>query len=267
MSLKLVQLSAIIRCEVYMQWRRRLLPVVMVGLLVSLLLVGLIVRDDARQRIVDDMSPEIQMEAVSHSVVQVFMSVLVLIGNVFPVIVADAIPRDRQFGVRQLLSSLPLTPGVYLVGKVFSVWVGIIGGILGVLAVTGAVYWFLVGAFDVGYVLANTWLWAAFVLYTTAMITLLAAGQPTRRRAALIGVVFVFVLSVNALSLTGGASDVFLARQTVFWLNAGVLGAASPFSQTDVLLTVAFMVVHVAIVWTLVWWWMRREYTGGLGKR
>jgi len=106
-----VQLGAMVRYEVKMQWRRRGLPLLMIGLLLGLLLMALWLRSELGMEGVGPNYPDLgDLEKV---VWQASVSFLILFGAwpvaatvlmvAIPPIVAETIPRDRQIGVRELI--------------------------------------------------------------------------------------------------------------------------------------------------------------------
>ncbi len=251
MKIQAVQVMTIIRYEVHMQWTRRLLPMLLVMLLIPLVAIVMIVRQQVLETsVMGDVASSVD---VAEMLTENFSMLMVVLGVMLPVLIAETIPRDRHFGVRQLLDSLPMKTNIYLMGKVLSVWIGIGGSVFCVFLFISALSWFLLGAYDAGHVLTRLLVMMVGVVYTTAMGTLLAAGQPTRRRAALVGMGFAFaylfllpIISVLLVLIVPGFSEL-----------------ASPPVEDGALVSVESMLVQLAAVWTLVWWWMRREYAGG----
>lgn len=106
-----------------------------------------------------------------------------------PVFMTEVIPRDRQYNVRAVLDSTPLTLTTYLTGKVLSVWFNLSKIMLVALVTCGLFSVILFGAFDTGlYLLACL---AAFVpacLFAGALGVLIPAAAITRRRGMMVGI-------------------------------------------------------------------------------
>jgi hypothetical protein len=110
-----------------------------------------------------------------------------------PLMLAELIPLDRQQGVREVIDALPLSPHVYLAGKLVGGWGVTAAGLLLAGVVSGALSWMRHGPFHVGTV-AGYWLVGLLplALFAAQMGVMLPARQPNRRRAipvALIGVI------------------------------------------------------------------------------
>jgi ABC-type transport system involved in multi-copper enzyme maturation permease subunit len=139
-----------------------------------------------------------------------------VLGVIVCVLVADTIAIDRQYGMSEMIGSLPLSPGAYLAGKLLSVW----GPVLALLALTatlsGAIVQSALGSIDVG-VIAGYWLAAGLPLglFASGLGVLWAARQPTRQRAALIGFAVTPVCMAMAAILVGDFMLVAGVRSTV----------------------------------------------------
>ena len=141
-------------------------------------------------------------------------------------------------------------------------------GLVVAMVITGAVLWLLIGPYHIA-AFATAWLaigWGIGVVNSTISL-LLAAGQPTRRRA--IGVAVIFA----ALCLF---ANVALLTDTTLWANLFSPGRSAltlhflliAFSQeplmpvdTAQLANWSLMggVLEVTVVWVAVWVWMRRK--------
>jgi cytochrome b561 len=132
----LAQIWGMVRYELRMQWRRRGLLVFIAVLCVAVFLLGIAIRywdseDDSVP--VSELVPD---PVLAGRIERMQATVAALIGVVAPVfmflimglaiVVADVVPRDRDLAVRGLLDSLPWGYGVYLVGKLLSVWGGVL---------------------------------------------------------------------------------------------------------------------------------------------
>jgi hypothetical protein len=292
------QLGGMAGYELRMQWRRRGLLVYSVVLCAAILLLGIAIRYWSSE---DDPEPALAAPlpaALTRRIERIQATTVAAIGTIapvymfsilgLPVVVADAIPRDREVGVRELLRGLPWGHGVYLAGKLLSVWGGVVCGMAVAAVLSLLVGWVFLGAQDVR---AHLVLWGysllPVALYVSGMGTLLAATQSTRRRAALVGVAFaVYCVAMllttsftlwDALSLAR-PSSVFAVQQAYLEQEiAGLAQAYGSFSYLDtfgrtsiaaialefgipqglVPLTLGSGALQVALAWLAVWLWMQ----------
>jgi ABC-type Na+ efflux pump permease subunit len=93
-----------------------------------------------------------------------------------------------------VIGSLPATPGVYVTGKLLSVWLPLVALLALSVTVIGTVVWLRQGAFDIGtfavYGIASV---LPSALFMSGVSVLWPARQPTRRRATLFGFLLVCV--------------------------------------------------------------------------
>jgi hypothetical protein len=188
-----------------------------------------------------------------------------------PPVVAEVIPMDRQAEVRELLDALPLRPGVYLLGKLLAVWVGILLGLAAAAALLGLAGWLVDGPFSLREYAA---VWGIGVvpmaLYVAGVSTLLAAGQPTRRRAAFVGgAVTVFSICAFLASPQTLWDAVNVTKPTVvrylYWRYFVEIAPVarewySPaYSPTVIPLALGSAVLQMALVWLGAWLWRRQK--------
>lgn len=281
MNRRLLQVSGLIRYELRMQWRRRALFIIALGIALGLLAGGLQRRASTRDWqayfFKETLPPELApVQATFDIGVSVEIMLWFLILGV-PFIVAETIPLDVQYGVREMLDALPVSRGTYLTGKLLGVW----AGISMVLMISGALYgltgYFLHGPYEPE-VYVSVWAIAIWpvALFTSGMGLLLAAGQPTRRRAIAVGSLFVAVCFFRAM---GTFRSVFLSLQKSYLLQFGPdilmiqevgdggfsirsslnLGPAfDPAVQPERLpLTLAVLGLLLGLTWLLAWAWLR----------
>jgi hypothetical protein len=103
---------------------------------------------------------------------------------------------DRHYGVREVLAALPLRARTYITGKVLSVWLPL----LGIMVIMAIVHMLIGWQIHSGYslkVMTSFWLGAVlpYMLFGSVVSILWASGQPTRRRAVLIGVLVALAMS------------------------------------------------------------------------
>jgi hypothetical protein len=132
----------------------------------------------------------------------IYMALLLMV----PPIAAELIPKDHQLGVSELLESTPLTTPVYLAGKVLGFWISSLAGLAGVMLISMAVWRVILGPFAVTPVL-ETWIIGSgtILVINGGLSVLLAAGQRSRRWAALIGLL-IALLSVMMFSTAVGST-------------------------------------------------------------
>src|SRR5512134_1863993 len=125
--MKVAQLAAVIRYELLLQRRQRLLGGVVLSMsTLPLLLYVLFGQSNVEEiqrtwitsgGITTDAALQVTTRyAVTYSAMTLYMIMLLIL----PVISADVIAKDKQHGVRELIDGLPLTTGTYLGGKVLS---------------------------------------------------------------------------------------------------------------------------------------------------
>jgi len=255
----LTQLGGLLRYEARLYARRR-------GLLVLLLAALVVPVGMALQTA----WPVVQQQATANPVelgrVAVYMTwapVFVAQMLLLPVLVADGVPRDEQWGVRELLDSLPLTPGTYLAGKLLGLWACLAGGVLLGLALTGLA-WRLAGPFDLR-PFVDMWLVGVggVVVLNGTLGLLLGAGQTNRWRAVLLGAALVaamvFTLGPGLFAEPGSAQEIWNpARPALLnYHNAGWLLA--PDQRTAYWQTLALGAGQAAVLGAVVWAWLRRR--------
>jgi hypothetical protein len=243
MNLAAAQLGAIIRYETLMHWRRRSLPAIVVFFLVALVGFSMISFSNDQMtsnisrvntveggvevvqidpstgaaittRYTDEqagMFPawmrDLDLLPVQNSLKLAFMigiAMQALLIALMPML-AETIPLDKQVKVRELLDTTPLSPAVYLAGKVFAAWLGLLAG----LALVGVAFLLFCtwryGSFD----LALYWrLWVGLVfpnaLIAAGFSILLNTLVPSRRTAVLLGIALIplAILMFSAIGVT-----------------------------------------------------------------
>lgn len=293
----LAQIWGMVRYELRMQWRRRGLLVFIAVLCAAVFLLGIAIRywdseDDSVP--VSELVPDPvlarrieRMQATVAALIGVMAPVFMFLIMGLAIVMADVVPRDRDLAVRELLDSLPWGYGVYLVGKLFSVWGGVLCGMIVVAALA-----LLTGRVFLGpqHVLAHLVVWGhgllPLALYVSGMGTLLAAPQPTRRRGVFVGVAFsvycVAMLLTTSFTLWDAISparpsSLFALQQAYLeqavaeaqmldsfsdgdpfgQMSAVSIGLAERFPRRLVPLTIAGGALQVALAWLVVWLWMQ----------
>jgi ABC-type transport system involved in multi-copper enzyme maturation permease subunit len=273
--MRLSQLGGIVRYEILLQWRQRMVVVVMLSAIalpvIMYVLFGQSNADEIQRTWITagGISTEAALKVTTrYATLYSSMSLYMITLLILPIVSADVIAKDRQHGVREVLDSLPLTTGTYLAGKVLSWGMSVLIGLVIAMSITGAALWLLIGPYHVT-AFAAAWLaigWGIGVV-TSTLTLLLAAGQPTRRRAIGVAVIFAALClfaNVALLTETGlwtnllnpGRSALSLHFLLLMSDDRPILPVATPQHVIGSLLG---GLLEVAVVWAVVWAWLRRK--------
>ncbi len=269
------KLGAMVRYEVLMAWRRRSLLILWVLLLVGVIVFALIMRSvnqetpvysDLAQVLTDTNAPEwaqgIDPVVASHTIT---LGNLLIAGMIFytvgvVLLMAEVIPLDRQFKVRELLDTLPLSRATYLGGKILSAWAGLLIGTALVGVIAAPLVWLILGAYDLRVFIA---LWIALLLpqsFVASALTVLAASFVASRRAAvLVGLVvmpFLLALAFSSVISFAGVGALIEPIYAVSILLQPGAEANAVIAERIVNALVLFVGVVVA-AWIGVWGWLR----------
>lgn len=251
MKVKMMQVGKIAYYEFRMHWRERALLVVLLAVAVLNVFSILIIASNT-----------IPVEVDVNQMVNYMLAapVSVTLALVLPIVVSNTIPKDTQWGVRELIDTLPVGQDVYYAGKVAGMWAAVLAGLMGVAAVTGILYRAIFGALDLrSYI--EMWLVVGvlLVLLNGTLGVLVTATQPNRRRAALV-MIAVFILAIflgaedfNTLSLQAYFNPI---RPAIVMHYLGIIGSDISDWQA-VALTVAAGVAELVGVVGLLWAWQR----------
>jgi ABC-type transport system involved in multi-copper enzyme maturation permease subunit len=280
----LTQLAAIIRYEFRLQWRSAALPAVVAGLAITPLLGAVVALGDFQGYrgavAAGTMAADVLRGKITGAMVMPIWVGLSLMALIFiPPLAAETIPRDRQAGVRELLDALPLPPGLYLLGKLLSLWLSLIVAVTAAALTTGLIWWLIIGPFDLVLFL-DLWFVGGLglCLINAGFSLLLAAPQTTTRRAVLVGAAF------SLLCLIG--TGLLFAPQPGWWqwLNPArpavmlhyMLGLPGVLNRNDDLTrAIAALVARIAnrqavftalgtglaqvgLIWLMMWQWLKR---------
>ncbi len=268
---KLAQLGAMIRYELLMSWRRGTLRAVLLSILVFpqmfYLLNHVFGSVDGPTAVNLAMWPEAVRLMGTDDAILGHITTLVMIILLLPLMLAELVPLDRQYRVREIVDTLPITRNVYLAGKLLSVWPVIAIGMALSALLSGVLSWVQNGPFHVG-VLTAFWITGLIplALFTTQMSVMFSVGQPNRRRAILtglvssaVGLVACFILPVNdflfAALIRDGLTLEQLADPLVRTASPSFPGAFS----LNTWLRIGGTLVVMAAVWIVTARAMRRE--------
>jgi hypothetical protein len=194
------------------------------------------------------------------------ITTLVMVTLLLPLMLAELIPLDRQYRVREIVDTLPITWNIYLAGKLLSVWPVVAIGMALSALLSGVLTWMQNGPFHIG-VLAAFWITGLIplALFTVQMSVMLPARQSSRRAilmglvASVVGLVACFVLPVNgflfAALIRDGLTLEQLADPLVRAATPSFPGALSP----NTLLRIGSTLVIMAAVWIVTARAMQRQ--------
>lgn len=218
LSQSLAQCIAIARYEFLMLWRQRAAPVLTLSLIALPVFFAFFVYSDAASEnlsLLDKMSAaQLQEYSVFITSTLQFFSwaagYLILI-VLAPLMMSEIIPKDRQYGVREILDALPLGAGTYLNGKMLGAVAVALSGLVAAMVIV-AIFWRIMFRAIYLPMILSAWLGGGgvLILLNTTTAILLAAGQPTRKRAFAIGALFAFaclVLMTVAVASHGDVID------------------------------------------------------------
>jgi hypothetical protein len=192
MSIYSSQLGGMVWYELVRHWRRRGLPVaVLLWLLVTLWANHLL--GSPTSFVTPAVASMAAAQQITNTIRVLFATSsisVILVVLTLGVMVAETIPLDRQLGVREWHNALPLSPTVYLGGKLLGVWTAALLGLVVVFLLSIPLLRLMFGPFDVA-VFVKLWLLAltpaAFIV--SGISTLLASLFASRRWAMFLGVV------------------------------------------------------------------------------
>lgn len=278
MASTMTHIGAVLRYEFLIQWRQRVALLTSIALCALCLLLMLMLHDNSRlsQFVASDAAKTLTPEQLDEAKQQISTLVLLTLYValhfflllLFPIILADTFPKDKQYGVRELLDTLPLSSTAYLVGKVGGTLCSVLIALALPMLILGVGWWLLVYPYDAGAYL-GMWLVALIpiALINTALCVLIASGQPTRRRAILIGIVFAIgCLLFLSFGLTTNLPDYFSPGRMLpfkyYLMNSSsspALYGYEPVSAGQIVLGILAGILEVLFVGVLVQRWMMRR--------
>ncbi|MCC6801726.1 MAG: hypothetical protein IT319_02490 [Anaerolineae bacterium] len=266
------KLGAMMRYELLMAWRRRSLPILWLLLLGGVVFFTLLVNsvnaqspvmDESMQRTISDPNaPEwahgLDVVVTTHTIGLIN---IVIAGMVFfmvgvTLLMAEVIPLDRQFKVRELLDTLPLSRAVYFGGKLLGVWAGLVLAVVIVGAICAVVIRVLIGEYDLR-VFAVMWVATLLPMSFVAsgVSVLVASFVGSRRGAVMVGLVvmpFVLVLVFTSVVSFAGVGALIEPVYAV-----GILMMPGAEANAEIVSRIANTLLLFAgvllAVWTVVW--------------
>jgi hypothetical protein len=174
-----------------------------------------------------------------------------------PLMVAEIIPLDRQYRVHEVIDAAPIGKGLYLAGKMLSVWPVVVTGLSIAGLLNGILSWILNGPFQVE-ILVQFWLAGLIplALFGSQMGVMFAAAQPDRRRAILTGLLAIVATFLASLTLPAGqflAAGTFQLALQMAEIDDPRITAAVPNFPDMGSLSVWLRIGGVALVMIAVW--------------
>jgi ABC-type transport system involved in multi-copper enzyme maturation permease subunit len=257
MNTQLAQLGKMTYYEFRMHWRGRALLVLTLAIAVLNLFSIWIFSAN--------MLP-IELDATYAAAGLISAPLSVTIALLLPIIVSDTIPKDQQYGVRELLDTLPVPRWVYLGGKMLGMWAGVLLGLLIAMIANGIFYQFTLGNLNLR-VYLEMWLVAgvALLVINGSLGVLIPVGQPNRRRAVILMVALFVVLFASIGQVFDTESllayiNPFRPAIVMYYIGSmgeNVAGGVSIFSSRDVLVTIIVGLFQLVLVAALAWGWLR----------
>lgn len=198
--MNVTQVMAMAKYEFLMLWRQRAIPVLMLSLAALPIWFGVFMRGELAKGEgffagLADPAAASYSESVTAAVQWFTWAAIYLILVIMaPLVMSALIPKDRQLGVRDLLDGLPLTPAAYLNGKLLGAWGTLFASLLVAMSLVILAWWWLLGTVHLPAVF-SLWLvgGGAVLVLNAGLALLLAAGQPTRKRAYALAALLIFV--------------------------------------------------------------------------
>ncbi len=252
------QLAGIIRYELVSGWRR--------GSLVALILMMALLpfvfnwlTSISAQVAQANLTLWPEQALLIHTGAAIGMNTFVLVLEVFilPLLVAEIIPLDRQYRVRELLDSLPFRGTTYLAGKICSIWLVFAVWSLVQALINGVLAWRTIGPYRVD-ILASFWVFGLLLLglFSSGIALLLSVKAETHTQAILVGILAAlaslgvfFLLPTREYLWSGLVLSIMIQFAT-----PGQVAEAASFPQVgapEYLLRVGSVVGTLAVLWVI----------------
>lgn len=258
MNLSIAQIRGMIYYEMLIHWRRGWLRVATV----TFILVPLLLMLTIKVNMPSVSSQGYSERAATDLAIFITFGVLPMVIITLPVLVAETIPLDHYFGVRDILRALPLRNTTYLVGKVLGVWVGIIFSMTVSALVLGIGFWVMVSTFDLREWLA-VWITGLllFAFLSSAVSVLLAVSVPTRRRAVLVGFAMTPIFLAAFFSSPLGVYYVWVMTRSLTGVSGSPIISEPPAMQTTE--SLALGIAGLGFSWLIAWLGMHSQEASG----
>jgi ABC-type transport system involved in multi-copper enzyme maturation permease subunit len=251
------QIYGIASYEFRMHWRRRGLLVVTLAMFAVLTVPVLLMRGEMKGRA--GLGPDGVFMYTQNITLIHWAVVGGVLFAIMPFLFADAIPRDRQLGVSELLNTVPLPRYAYLIGKMSGAWLSTLSTLVLLALTSGLIWWFLIAPFDLS-IFVPIWIVGglAMALMNIGLIVPMTAASPNSRIAILI-CIGLFVLVPLAIGLTprGDWLDGFSPLRPGLFYHYLRLPLNEPLRLMTVEWTIAIGLIQVAVIGVGMWAWLR----------
>jgi hypothetical protein len=281
------QILAISQNEFRAQWRRRGMLVLTLGMMALPVAGAFLLRSNLFIISTDwvtsgAMTPAEARRQIAQIIIPTIWAPLyVVLALILPILTADSVVRDRQAGSPsgwgELLDSLPLRKGTFLLGKLSGMYASVLASCLIAMLLTGIAWRLLLGPFDLVLYLQE-WIFgaAALAVLNGNLSMLLAATQPTSSRAVAIGVLVAItslILLTTAPILTQKIRlDLWdylnIARPALFLYffkaskGIGSVSFAAAVNGLDVMWTLLAGLLELTLCGLAVGFWLYRSKEG-----
>ena len=271
------QIGAMVRYELLMAWRRRSLLILWLLLLAGVVGSALMIESSRRDQpymdqVIEDSvgantpagAGEINVleAANTFALINILIAGMVIYSVGVTLMMGEIIPLDRQFKVRELLDTLPLSRTVYLGGKLLSAWAGLLLGIIIIGVICALAARLILGVYDVRVFLA---MWIIMLVpssFVASALSLLSSSPfSSRRTAVLMGLVMIpvvlFLVTLGVPSFAGIGALI----QPIYAL--GILLAPGEGAAIEIrgriVNTLAIYALVLIGIWTFAWVNARRR--------
>jgi ABC-type transport system involved in multi-copper enzyme maturation permease subunit len=251
------QIWGIAYYELLMHWRRRGLLVVTLAMFAVSTLPVLLMRGEMRSRAA--LGPA-GMATYTQNVTTLHWAVVGgVLFAIMPFLFADAIPRDRELGVAELLNTVPLSRYAYLLGKMSGAWLSALSSLLLLAVVCDLIWWFVIAPFDLAGYLPIWIIGGVFmILINVGIIVPMTAAATNGRIAILICVGFIVLvtLAIGFVPHGNWLDALHPLRPGLFYHYLRL-----PWDEPPLLLSIEVTIVsgllQVAAVSVGMWAWLR----------
>ncbi len=275
------KLSAMVRYEILMAWRRRSLPILWFLLLAGVIGFSLLICSVNQQSPVMDQAVQstvtnpdapawaqgIDLVVADHTLelINVLIAGMTFYMVGVTLLLGEVIPLDRQFKLRELLDTLPISRAQYLGGKLASVWISLLLGIVGIGVISALALRLILGDYDLRVFVV---LWISLLVPQTLIAALLsvlcASPVGSRRAAVLVGLLvipFVLILAFTTVIAFAGAGALIEPFYAL-----GVLLTPGAETNAEIVHRMTQTLIEFAgigvLVWTVTWGWSRLHEVG-----
>jgi len=244
----ITQILGIARYEFVMRWRTRGMKVFILAPIVMFVLAMMTMRNGMSGLLPFEMAdPSMTLEQLllARGEVLVFVaSALFVVPAIymFPILAADAVPVDEQIGVKEILTALPISDTVYLIGKALGVTFAGLSAQLATLGIIGIIYRFWNGAYNpLPYIDLVIGISTALTLLTSFAVFVGASQKSARRATALVIALLILPEFLQSIEIIRWLLPSRIDFYTLFiWASSTATFGLVPTAQDMVVLSPRF---------------------------